>query len=278
MNINTKTPISYYGGKQNMLRHILPLIPAHKLYCEPFFGGGAVYFAKQPSQIEVINDRNDFVINFYRVLKLRFDELKAEVEASLSSRSIHRKAGYIMRNPAGYDEVKLAWAFWYLANFSFGSSLDSAWKTDLKENRVVIYMRNKKETMSQEAVLRLEMTQIENKDALYCINKFDQPESFFYEDPPYIDANQQHYRGYTIDQYQALLDCNEKLTGRFLLSCFDTDIIRDYAAKNRWLIITKEMANYAPMARAAMGDTRPRKVELLVMNYEPAGRSQLTCL
>jgi DNA adenine methylase len=82
-NINTKTPISYYGGKQNMLQHILPLIPPHKLYCEPFFGGGAVYFAKMPSQIEVINDKNDFVINFYRCLKLRFDELKAEVEASL---------------------------------------------------------------------------------------------------------------------------------------------------------------------------------------------------
>ena len=41
-----KTPITYYGGKQTLLKYLLPLIPQHKLYCEPFFGGGAVFFAK----------------------------------------------------------------------------------------------------------------------------------------------------------------------------------------------------------------------------------------
>ena len=53
-----KTPITYYGGKQSMLSIILPMIPEHNLYCEPFFGGGAVFFAKEPSKIEVINDTN----------------------------------------------------------------------------------------------------------------------------------------------------------------------------------------------------------------------------
>ena len=43
-----KTPISYYGGKQTMLKHILPLIPDHKLYTEAFCGGAAVLFAKKP--------------------------------------------------------------------------------------------------------------------------------------------------------------------------------------------------------------------------------------
>lgn len=38
-----KTPISYYGGKQSMLKHILPIIPEHTIYVEPFFGGGAVF-------------------------------------------------------------------------------------------------------------------------------------------------------------------------------------------------------------------------------------------
>lgn len=39
-----KTPISYYGGKQTLLKHILPLIPKHKLYTEAFCGGAAVLF------------------------------------------------------------------------------------------------------------------------------------------------------------------------------------------------------------------------------------------
>ena len=44
-----KTPISYYGGKQMLLKHILPLIPEHTLYTEAFCGGCAVLFAKPPA-------------------------------------------------------------------------------------------------------------------------------------------------------------------------------------------------------------------------------------
>lgn len=53
-----RTPISYYGGKQTMLKHIMPLIPAHKIYTEAFCGGAAVLFAKRPAEAEVINDIN----------------------------------------------------------------------------------------------------------------------------------------------------------------------------------------------------------------------------
>ncbi|MDR1937317.1 MAG: DNA adenine methylase [Tannerellaceae bacterium] len=74
--IELKTPITYYGGKQQMLRHILPLIPKHRIYVEPFFGGGAVFWGKEPAKVEFINDHDGEVINFYRVLKLQFPELK----------------------------------------------------------------------------------------------------------------------------------------------------------------------------------------------------------
>ncbi len=67
-----KTPISYYGGKQSMLKEILPIIPKHKIYVEPFFGGGAVFWAKEPAVTEVINDTNMRVVNFYEVLKHDF--------------------------------------------------------------------------------------------------------------------------------------------------------------------------------------------------------------
>jgi hypothetical protein len=50
-----KTPLSYYGGKQQLARTILGLVPEHRLYCEPFLGGAAVFFAKKPSPCEVIN-------------------------------------------------------------------------------------------------------------------------------------------------------------------------------------------------------------------------------
>ena len=47
--VKLRTPVTYYGGKQRMLNEILPKIPVHACYVEPFFGGGAVFFAKPPS-------------------------------------------------------------------------------------------------------------------------------------------------------------------------------------------------------------------------------------
>lgn len=78
-----KTPITYYGGKQKMLSVILPMIPEHSIYVEPFFGGGAVFWAKEPAQVEFINDINGEVANFYRVLQTDYDALKREVDQTL---------------------------------------------------------------------------------------------------------------------------------------------------------------------------------------------------
>jgi DNA adenine methylase len=78
-----KTPLIYYGGKTLLLQHILPLIPTHITYYEPFVGGGAVFWAKEPSIIEVINDTNGQVVNFYRALKNNFSDLKRKIDATL---------------------------------------------------------------------------------------------------------------------------------------------------------------------------------------------------
>ncbi len=94
-----KTPITYYGGKQMMLPEILPIIPKHRLYCEPFFGGGAVFWAKEPSKCEVINDVNMNVVNFYEVLKHGYFELKKLIEATLHSRDTYKRALLIYEMP-----------------------------------------------------------------------------------------------------------------------------------------------------------------------------------
>lgn len=67
-----KTPTSYYGGKQNLVRIIIPLIPKHTTYVEPFVGGGAIFWTKPKSEVEVINDTNRELINFYEVVQNEF--------------------------------------------------------------------------------------------------------------------------------------------------------------------------------------------------------------
>jgi len=125
--IRLRTPIIYYGGKQKLASRIISLIPRHTLYCEPFIGGAAIFFAKRPSEIEVINDTNGELINFYRTLKEDFSALEAEISTSLHSRDLHRKASLIYNNPDMFDSVKRAWAVWILSTQSFAGMLDGTW-------------------------------------------------------------------------------------------------------------------------------------------------------
>ena len=130
-----KTPITYYGGKQALLKYLLPLIPVHKIYCEPFFGGGALFFSKPPSEVEIINDINSEVVNFFKVVQTKFDTLQKEVRASLHSRELYKKAMVVYNHPYMFDDVKRAWAFWVATNQGF-SSLIGSWgfgKTILKK-------------------------------------------------------------------------------------------------------------------------------------------------
>lgn len=97
--VKLKTPITYYGGKQTMLKHIRPLVPDHSVYTEAFAGGAALYFDKEPSKVEVINDLNGELINFYRTVVNDFDLLRKEIDTTLHSRGQHQHAWYIYNNP-----------------------------------------------------------------------------------------------------------------------------------------------------------------------------------
>ena len=79
---------------------IISLIPKHNLYCEPFFGGGAIFFAKEPSNLEVINDTNGELINFYKVIKTKFKKLENEIKCTLHSREYHQAAKIVLGYPA----------------------------------------------------------------------------------------------------------------------------------------------------------------------------------
>lgn len=71
-----RTPITYFGGKQQLADKIISMMPSHKIYCEAFFGGGAVFFAKPKSYFEVINEKLDMPL---KVANRRKTKRKTEV-------------------------------------------------------------------------------------------------------------------------------------------------------------------------------------------------------
>lgn len=257
-----KTPISYYGGKQQMLRHILPIIPVHHLYCEPFCGGAAVFFGKDPAAVEVINDLNEELINFYVTAKNYFPELNKKVKATLHSRKMHQHAWQIYCDPAQHDQVSRAWAVWVLSTQGFSSQLSKSWGYDRKKGSMAIKVTNKKRQFTLELCDRLEQTQIECRDATAVIKAFDCDNAFFYVDPPYPNTDQAHYSGYTTQDLERLLDVLVTLKGRFLLSNYPQEIIQSYSARYNWFNRQFKM----PVA-ASKKAVRPTKIEVLTANY-----------
>ena len=189
-----KTPITYYGGKQKMLGAILPMIPEHNIYVEPFFGGGAVFWAKQPAPVEFINDIDGEVTNFYRVLQTDYPALKREVDSTLHSEHAHREARAIYRSPEGHSPVRRAWAVWTLSHQSFYAILDTTWKCGMTHN-VAGQIQGRKASFTADYTRRLEHTSIFSRDALTVIRRADRPETFFYVDPPYFNSDMRHYGG-----------------------------------------------------------------------------------
>jgi len=177
--INLKTPISYYGGKQKLATKILSLIPEHNLYCEAFTGGGAIFFAKQPSNIEVLNDTNRELMNFYQVIKNDYALFERKLKSTLHSRDLHRNASVIYNYPQLFDRVTRAWALWVLSSQSFCAQIDGSFGYDKTDQTTTKKIINNRERLVDTYAKRLENVTVECTDALYVIKSRDTAESFF---------------------------------------------------------------------------------------------------
>ncbi|SNA83493.1 D12 class N6 adenine-specific DNA methyltransferase [Flavobacterium psychrophilum] len=255
-----KTPISYYGGKQSMLKHILPIIPEHTIYVEPFFGGGAVFWAKEPAKVEVVNDLNGNVINFYEQLKTNFVELKTKVDATPYSREVYKSAMVVYETPYIFNPVTRAWAFWVGTIQGFSNKIGS-WRSSTQRHKESLLNHNKKDSFTTDLSKRLDTTQIECMDAVQLILKLDSENTFFYIDPPYVGANQGHYGGYTQEHFDDLLKVLSQIKGKFLLSSYPNDILDKYRIKYKWFSSDKDMV------LSASRDSNKRKIEALTSNY-----------
>ncbi|WP_271730006.1 DNA adenine methylase [Aquimarina algiphila] len=257
-----KTPISYYGGKQSMLKHILPLIPEHKIYVEPFFGGGAVFWSKPPVKCEVINDVNGNITNFYEVLKHDFFNLREKIEVTLHSRETYKQALVIYKLPHLFDRTIRAWAFWVVTNQGFSCKIGN-WGYDREKRAHTI--ANKVEAFKEELADRLRNAQVECNEASKVIMSRDSDDTFVYADPPYIDSNQGHYGGYTHEHFRRDLDALVSMKGKFLLSTYPSEVLNEYIDK--YGLYTRAIDKPLSVGNGSKIKKRKRKTEVLTSNY-----------
>lgn len=259
-----RSPLTYYGGKARMSDMLLALIPPHRTYAEVFAGGASLFWAKPPSGSEYLNDKNGNIANLYQVMKTDFQALQVAIETTLHCEYTFQQACDIYHNPDQHSSVKRAWATFYAVNQAFAGEAGGSWKwarnkqdnwtppvkTDNRRRQFHLYQR------------RLEKTTIFNRDAIDIIPLLDGPDTFFYCDPPYVDARQGHYSGYTQPQFDALLQALSNCKGKFLLSSYTNQALTEMVLANGWQQQHIDM-------RLGVTSGNTRKTEVLTYNYSP---------
>lgn len=245
-----------------MLKHILPLIPEHHLYTEPFVGGAAVLFAKEPVKVEVINDLNAELINFYWAASVYYDQLKVLIDKSLHSRAEFDHAGYVYKNPNWFSPIERAWALWVRTKMSFASKIDGTFGFDKSDGSMVKKVANSKDSFTEVICNRLEKVTIENQDGIAVIKRFDTEGAFHFVDPPYVGTECGHYSGlFSTENLVQLLNVLSEVKGKFMLTMFPNNDIDKFSSKFGWKIKVIERTISSSRTK------RRKQEEWIVMNY-----------
>jgi DNA adenine methylase len=228
-----EVPYSWMGGKRSLATKIIQMFPTHLIYVEPFFGSGAVYFNKQPSSVEVINDLDGNITNFFRVLrspelfKLFYDKM---TNAPFSREEIIEQ--YNVLKCPGANQVDRAFAFFFVIRQCFGSKLrpnsQAGWGYTIMNvsgntagavNRFLNSIERLPEIRD-----RLLHTMIENDDGLAVIKRFDTAQTLFYIDPPYHPCTRKHgiyTQEMDEDAHKKLVDYLLEGKGSFFVSGYE---------------------------------------------------------
>lgn len=214
--------------------------------------------------MEVINDNNMNVVNFYQVLQNNFNSLYPRIKETLHSRAVYKKALLVYNCPWLFasEPVIRAWAFRVVTNQGFAHKVGS-WGYGRDKRAKTI--QNKVDAFREHLTERLRYVQIEENEAHKVIQSRDAEDAFAYCDPPYVETNQGHYSGYTKAAYARDLNVLSKMKGKFLLSSFPNKILNEFVKKHG-----REVKVYDKPATASNGRntaTRSRKTELLIANY-----------
>lgn len=252
-----KSILKYPGGKWRISDWILSHLPPHKVYIEPFFGSGAVFFKKEPVYIETINDIDGNVVNLFRVCREQPKELARLINLTPFAReefqdcyeieaddSIERARRTLVRYHQSFGTCNSSKNSWRNVQTHGGPRCATMWN-DLPE--III-----------SCCERLKNAQIENTDAIALIRRYSNPNTLIYCDPPYLQTlrkKNMYKNEFTQEQHIELLQELKKSDSMVAISGYDSQLYNDILAGWR----TDEKPTIAQMGL--------HRTEKLWMNY-----------
>ncbi|MBN2401006.1 MAG: DNA adenine methylase [Spirochaetes bacterium] len=219
------SPLAYIGGKSKLSEKIIDLIPRHKTYCEVFAGGLWVFFRKDPSMFEVVNDLDNHLIKFYRVLQNHLEEFLKQYKWVLASREWWADWNEQLEG-RGLTDIQYAARYYYVQRLCFAGRVKGRTFGTAPESLPRINLLRIEDELS-EVHLRLIKVMIENLSWEQVVEKYDKPDTFFYLDPPYYSEPCYKHNFTGLNDYKLLNGTLENIKGKFILSINDNQNIRE---------------------------------------------------
>lgn len=256
------SPIKWMGGKSNLRARVVEYLPVDaECYAEVFAGAGWVLFGKPPHSVEVLNDANGDLVNLWRVLKWRSAELLEGVHQNLYSRQMF----YDLRveRPPEQDEMARAVWLYLLIQQAFGADLSRIQSASFgfrNKSRGDLFL-NKSLEQFEPAKERLRGVFIEHSDFAEIIRRYDQPQTVFYCDPPYLEQSG-YAEKFSLDDHRRLSETLNGIEGRYLLTINDHAAVRELYA-GRFIVEAEE-------SRGISRETEGRQAApiLFIANYD----------
>jgi DNA adenine methylase len=259
-----KPPIQYFGAKVNIAEQIVALMPAHRGYSEPFAGSLSILLAKAPAKIEVANDLDEKLINFWRVLRDRGHELMRVADLTPHAREELERAAAL----DGDTELELARQVWVLLTQGRSRTMKrTGWRFYADPNGTNASFQTYMDAYRSRilpAMDRLRSVSLECRPAMDVIAQYGAfADNLLYVDPPYLGTTRRagrytHEMGSSVDHAllaSALHDC----ASRVMLSGYESELYDDLYSDWHQVRITAQSGNSVDSAR----------VEVLWMNYAP---------
>lgn len=226
MNAPERPLMNYYGGKWRLAPWILEQMPPHGAYIEAFGGGLSVFMQKAPCKLEVVNDKNQEVVAMYKSVRDAAHHLAVLLDLTPYSRAEY----YAAKKRHGDD----ARAVLVASHMGVGNSLAdhtngfrNSTSSNVSPARSWANYCDEFERFHN----RMRGVIVECLDYADLFDKYDEPGTLWYLDPPYVwntRADQQAGRGYTHEMSDAdhatLVERIQSLKGMVMLSGYDNEI------------------------------------------------------
>lgn len=260
------SPFKWVGGKSRLRKQIIEQLPAHSCYVEPFAGAAWVLFGKPPSDVEVLNDIDQDVITFFRVVKENPEALIASFEWELVSRAEFERLA--KQDASQLTDVQRAHRFYYLIMASWGGEFHyPRFQTSIEDgghgNRLFGGLQTLRKRVMP-VYERLRTVIIENLDWQECIDRYDRPGVVMYVDPPYPENGCNYkYNMRDKDAHDALAQRLRRTRCQWIVSSYDTPYVRNLF--DGYTMIPVQSAS--GMLAEKNGNTRVINREVLITNF-----------